>query len=258
MSISQGIGAPQVLESGQTGVERANQFVTVKTAGARDLVKRLNELVQAASSARILSEAVDRASRPIRDDYRDAARRHEATGNLYKSVGKPKVKTYTGTDGPAAVAVVGPRQTGPVGSRPGVESGNHAWLIEFGTKPRKPGTRGRRTYVNVHQMINKRMKFSGGFNDREFAQMGRGFYFLMGSKYEREGARGRRGYSRDFAGPGPRGDGRPQHPISLAPGDTIAEMRPLGLMERAITGNGSQALSILKAYLEREIAVRGG
>lgn len=255
MAISQGIGAPQVLESGQTGVERANQFVTVKTAGARDLVKRLNELVQAASSARILAEAVDRASRPIRDDYRDAARRHEATGNLYKSVGKPKVKTYAGTDGPAAVAVVGPRQTGPVGSRPGVESGNHAWLIEFGTKPRKPGTRGRRTYVNVHQMINKRMKFSGGFNDREFSQMGRGFYFLMGSKYEREGASGRPGYSRDFS------DSygtREQHPISLAPGDTIAGMRPLGLMERAITGNGSQALSILKAYLEREIAVRGG
>lgn len=255
MAISQGIGSPQILDDGQTGVERANQFVTVRTAGARDLVRRLNELVQAASSERILAEAVDRASRPIRDDYRDAARRREATGNLYRAVGKPKIKTYTGQDGPAAVAVVGPRQTGPVGSRPGAESGNHAWLVEFGTKPRKPGSRGRRTYINVHQSINKKMKFSGGFNDQEFAQMGRGFYFLMGSKYEREGARGKPGYSRDFS------DSygtREQHPISLAPGETIAGMRPLGLMERAITGNGSQALAILKAYLEREIAVRGG
>lgn len=255
MAITQGVGSPQVLDSGFTGVQQANQFVTVKTAGARDLVKRLNELVQAASSERILSEAVDRASRPIRDDYRNAARQREATGNLYKSVGKPKIVTYTGTDGPAAVAVVGPRQTGAVGSRPGAESGNHAWLIEFGTKDRKPGSRGRRTYVNVHQLINKRMKFSGSLNDTEFAQKGKGFYFLMGSKYKREGARGRPGYSRDFS------DSygtREQHPISLAPGETIAGMKPYGLMERAITGNGSQALSILKAYLEREIAVRGG
>lgn len=258
MAISQGVGSPQILEGGLTGVQQANQFVTVQTAGARDLVRRLNELVQAASSERILSEAVDRASRPIRDEYRDSARRHEATGNLYKSVGKPKVKTYAGENGPAAVAVVGPRQTGAVGSRPGVESGNHAWLVEFGTKPRKPGSRGRRTYINVHQSINKRMKYSGGFNDREFSQMGRGFYFLMGSKYEREGASGRPGYSRDFAGPGPRGDGRPQHPISLAPGETIEGMPAIGLMQRAINSNGSQCLQILKAYLEREIAVRGG
>lgn len=258
MALYQGIGVAQQLDGGQTGVERANQFVTVRTAGARELVRRLNELVQAASSEQILASAVERAASPIREEYRNSAKQREATGNLYKSVGKPKIKTYAGEDGPAAVAVVGPRQTGAVGSRPGVESGNHAWLIELGTKERKPGTRGRRTYINVHQMINRKMRAAGGFNNDEFSKMGRGYYFLMGSKYEREDARGRPGYSRDFAGPGPGGDGRPQHPISLAPGDTIKGMKPQGLMEKAINSAGGQALSILKAYLEREIAVRGG
>lgn len=257
MAITQGIGAPQILEDGQTGLQRANQFVSVSTAGARDLVKRLNELVQAASSEKILSEAVDRASRPILEDYSALAQRHEATGNLYKSVDK-KIKTYAGENGPAAVAVVGPRQTGPVGSRPGVESGNHAWLVEFGTKPRKPGTRGRRTYVNVHQSINGRMRRVGSFNDQEFSNKSRGYYFLMGSKDERVNAGGRRGYSRDFAGPGPGGDGRPQHPITLGPNETIAGMPPLSLMQDTIAANGRDCLAILRAYLETSIAIRGG
>lgn len=258
MAIRQGVGLPQELEGGQTAAQRANQFVNVRTSGARDLVRRLNQLVQAASSEAILAQAVERASKPIREDYRNAAREREATGNLYKSVGKPKIKTYSGDNGPAAVAVVGPRQTGAVGSRPGVESGNHAWLLEFGTKPRKPGTRGRRTYVNVHQMINKSMKRSGSFNDQQFANMGRGAYFLMGSKNERVNSAGRPGYSRDFAGPGPRGDGRPQHPISLAPNETIAGMPRLSLMENAIQRNSQETLSIMRAYLEREISIRGG
>jgi hypothetical protein len=257
MAIVQGIGSPQELDGGGTGLDRANQFVTVKTAGARDLVRRLNELVQAASSEQILKKAVREASKPISDAYASAAQAREATGNLYKSV-DAKTKTYAGDNGPAAVAVVGPRQTGPVGSRPGVESGNHAWLIEFGTKARKPGSRGRRTYINVHQLINKRFRRSGSFNNSQFATMPRGYYFLMGSLDERVNAGGRPGYSRDFAGPGPGGDGRPQHPIVLAPGETLAGMKPQNLMENAINQHGSEALSILRSRLQSEIAVRGG
>jgi hypothetical protein len=257
MALTQGIGSPQELDGGVTGLERAKQFVTIKTAGARDLVRRLNELVQAASSEQILKKAVSEASRPIRNAYASAAQAREATGNLYKSV-DTKTKTYAGDNGPAAVAVVGPRQTGAVGSRPGVESGNHAWLIEFGTKARKPGTRGRRTYVNVHQLVNKRFRRSGSFNNEQFANMPRGYYFLMGSLNKRVNAGGRPGYSRDFAGPGPGGDGRPQHPIVLAPGETIAGMKPQKLMENAINQHGGEALSILRARLQAEIAIRGG
>lgn len=257
MAITQGVGSPQTLDDGQTGIQRANQFVTVRTVGARDLVRRLNELTQAASSESILSDAVTRASRPILVGYKTKARSHEATGNLHKSVDR-KVKTYAGESGPAAVAVVGPRQTGPVGSRPGIESGNHAWLVEFGTKPRRPGTRGRRTYVNVHQAINGRMRRSSTLNDQQFQNMSRGYYFLMGSKDERVNAGGRPGYSRDFAGPGPRGDGRPQHPIMLSPGETIAKMPALGLMEKTIQENASDCLGILRIYLEAAIAIRGG
>jgi hypothetical protein len=251
MSIAPGVGEARELEGGGTALQKAGQFVTVRTAGVRDLIKNLESLAGAAQSQTIIKKACEKASKPLMDDYKSLAERHEATGNLAKSV-TMIYRAYK----EGGVAVVGPRQTGASGSRPGVESGNHAWLVEFGTGPRKPGSKGRRTYVNVHQAINGKMRRAGSFNNRQFEQMGRGYYFIMGSAYDR-GVTGSK-YSRDFAGPGQGGDGRKQHPIILKPGDTIAPMPALGLMEDTITANTSEVFGILKAYLEAEITIRGG
>ena len=249
--ISPGVGAPREIDGGGTGVERAGQFVTIRTAGARDLVRRLEELAGAASRADIIKKACLKAAKPIEDDYRSLAQQHEATGNLHKSV----TTIYRAYEN-GGVAVVGPRQTGRGGSQPGVESGNHAWLVEFGTGPRKPGSRGRRAYINVHQAINGKMRRAGSFNNTQFERMGKGYYFLMGSANDR-GVVGNK-YSRDFAGPGEGGDGRPQHPITLKPGDTIRKMEPMSFMQDVIAANASEAFGILKAYLEAEISIRGG
>lgn len=251
--IEQGIGSPRELEGGGTGLDRANQFVTVRTAGVRDLVKTLQALAGSAASEAVLSKAVMKAKRPLEQHYIGLANQHEATGNLARSVTHKKVKYPDGM-----TVVVGPRQTGPVGSTRDKASGNHAYLVEFGTGRRKPGSQGRRAYVNVHQQINRRMTRRGSFNNTQFEQMGRGYYFLMGSLDERAGAGGRPGYSRDFAGPGPGGDGRPQHPIVLKPGDTIAPMKPLGLMEKTINATDRQVFEILKATLEAGITAAGG
>lgn len=252
--IEQGIGAPRVFEDGQTAVQRLGQFVNIRTAGVRDLVLRLQELGDVAVRQKVLKKCLSEAAVPIENSYRDKARAREATGNLADAV----TNKFVGYD-EGAVVVVGPRQTGPVGSRPGRESGNHAFLVEFGTGSRAPGTQGRRTYINVHQRINRRMRRSGSFDNDRFASMSRGYYFLMGSINEpsRQG-QGKAGYSRDFAGPGPRGDQRKQHPITLRPGETIEPMPALGLMEKTINENAARSFSILKSALEREITVRGG
>lgn len=249
--LQQGVGAARVLDGGSTGAERASQFVTIKTAGVRGLVRRLEELAGAASSRSIIEKACRKAAKPIEDDYRTLAERHEATGNLAKSV----TTIFRAYDN-GGVAVVGPRQTGRGGSQPGVESGNHAWLVEFGTGPRKPGSRSRRVYVNVHQAVNGKMRRAGSFNNTQFERMGRGYYFIMGSANDR-GVMGTK-YSRDFAGPGPGGDGRKQHPIVLGPNETIEKMPALSLMEDTISANASEVYGILKAYLEAEISIRGG
>lgn len=252
--LEQGIGSPREVDGSQTAVQQANQFITIRTAGVRNLVRQLEELAESASRQEILKRAVSAAAVPIKKSYREKAKAHEATGNLAAAV----TQKYVGYDD-GAVMVVGPRQTGPVGSRPGRASANHAWLVEFGTSRRAPGTQGRRTYVNVHQMINKKMTRVGSFNNEQFKNMGRGYYFLMGSIDEpsRQG-QGKAGYSRDFAGPGPGGDGRKQHPITLRPGETIAPMPPQNLMEKTINETAQRSFSILRGALEREITARGG
>jgi hypothetical protein len=251
MALAQSIGIPRVLDDGQTAAQQANQFVKISTAGARDLVERFLEVSNAASSRTTLRKIVKRAAQPIRDEYEARARSHEATGNLAASVDDKTVNYEF-----AAVCVVGPRQTGPVGSTPDARSGNHAWLVEFGTDRRKPGTRGRIAYINVHQSINRRMRKSGGFNNRQFEQMGRGYYFLMGSiNGKTANGIGKSGYPRDFA----MGKGRSeQHPITLSPGDTIAPMKELGLMKKTISSTSASVLALLRSQLEAEINARGG
>lgn len=248
--LTQNPGAPLADDSGLTNLDKANQFIVIRTSGVRDIVQRLINLAGAASAPKAIEAACRKASEPLFAGYQQRAREHEATGNLAKSV----MTIYRAYPSGGA-AITGPRQTGTGSSKYGVESGNHAWLVEFGTGPRKPGSRGRRAYINVHQSINRRMDRAGSFNNTQFEKMGRGYYFLMGSAKERgTGSK----YSRDFAGPGPGGDGRKQHPISLGPGDEIAPMRPEHLMQDTIAANSRKVFSILKNALETEIAQRGG
>lgn len=251
MAITTGQGAPIPDGGGLTNLQTANKFIRVETAGARDLVRKFQSLIDAAASPAILRRIVAKASEPIEKGYRQRAKEHEATGNLAASVTRKFVDYPDG-----AVAVVGPRQTGPIGDTPKRRSGNHAWLVEFGTPPRRPGSKGRRTYVNVHQMINGKMRKSGSLDDQKFRTAGGGVYFLMGSKNYRASAGGRPGYSRDFAGPGEGGDGREQHPITLKPGDTIAGSKPLHIMEKTIESNGPQVLATLKSLLIQQINLR--
>lgn len=251
MAIGIGQGAPLPDGGGLTNLQTANRFIRVETAGARELVKKFQELASQATSTEVLQRIVRKASEPIYDGYKQRAKEHEATGNLAASVTRKYVNYPEG-----AVAVVGPRQTGPIGDTPKRRSGNHAWLVEFGTPARRPGTKGRRTYINVHQLVNRKMQKAGSLDDQKFRTAGRGYYFLMGSKDYRASAGGRPGYSRDFAGPGPGGDGRPQHPISLKPGDTIAGMPPQHLMRDTLSANGPRVLNILKSELIKQINLR--
>lgn len=248
--LTQSPGSPAVDDAGLTNLDKAGQFVVIRTAGVRDLVQKLIDLAGAASAPAAIEAACRKASVPLFSGYQQRAIEHEATGNLAKSV----MTIYRAYPNGGA-AITGPRQTGTGSSKYGVESGNHAWLVEWGSGPRKPGSRGRRAYINVHQSINRRMDRAGSFNNSQFEKMGRGYYFLMGSAKER--GTGNK-YSRDFAGPGDRGDGRRQHPISLGPGDEIAPMPALHLMQDTIAANSRKVFSILKNALETEIAQRGG
>lgn len=255
MAITQGIGLARDLEGGATASELSRSLFVVRTAGVRPLVRRLFELAGEASRDRVLRGVVEKAGQIIADDYRQQALRREATGNLAASVTGKTVSYPQG-----ATRIVGPRQTGPVGNRPDARSGNHAWLVEFGTSRRRPGTRGRQTYINVHQVINRRMSATGSMNSEQFAKQSRGYYFLMGSRDERtrQGAGGRPGYSRDFAGPGQGGDGREQHPITLGPGKSIAQMPRLNLMSDTIEARGREVFGVMRNLLEQAISVRGG
>lgn len=248
MSITVGQGAPLAGGDGLTNLQVANKFVRIETAGARDLVRRFQELASKAASTEVLLKIVEIASRPIEQGYKQRAKEHEATGNLAASVDH-KYEAYP----EGAVAVVGPRQTGPIGDTPRRRSGNHSWIVEFGTPPRRPGTKGRRTYINVHQAINGKFPRTGDMDDQKFRRSGGGVYFLMGSKDYRAGAGGRAGYSRDVFDS--RGT-REQHPITLKPGETIAGMPPLHLMQDTIAANGRKCLDILKRELNRQIMLR--
>jgi hypothetical protein len=173
-----------------------------------------------------------------------AMRAGNVTGNLAKSV-KVKVREY----GQATVAVVGPLQTGSKGATEREGSGNAAWIVEFGTGRRRPGTQGRRTYLNVHQAINGKMTRRSTANNVQFANMSRGYYFLMGSKNEpTRQARAGSGYPHDFGYSGGR-----QHPITLRPGETYGAMPARHPMERTINAEQQRVFNTLRFALEKEI-----
>jgi hypothetical protein len=248
--IDRGLGAPRDVGGGFTGAQRTNQFVNIRITGIEEMVNELYRRAAAATPA-ALKRAVMAAGQPIKSTYTALASRHMATGNLANSVDE-KFKAYES----AAVGIFGPRQTGNVGSTDEIASGNHAWLAEYGSDPRKPGSRGRRQYINVHQMVNRRMRNAGSLNNTQFENAGRGYYFLMGSMNEpsRQGG-GKAGYSRDFM-LGADGRSGKQHPITLKPGETIAPMPAMHLMERTIDATHSQVLSILQSSIQAELDKR--
>lgn len=234
--ITQGQGSPRDF-GGRSGKQLAEGFVNIQTAGARDVAEELRRLAQSigADADALLSESCKKAAEIIKARYKSKVGR--VTGNLSKSV-RIKTKSY---ESGAVVAVVGPWQSGRGASREGAESGNHAWLVEFGTGRRKPGTKGRRTYLNVHQMINKRMRRAGSFNNDQFARMSKGYYYLMSSYNEptRQAGAGK-GYPHDFGFT----DGK-QHPVTLHPGETYGAMPAKHAMEQTISETGPEVLNTL-------------
>jgi hypothetical protein len=236
---------PRMLESGRTGKQSAEAFVSVRLQGAAEIAARLELMAIRANqnSDRILMKAAAEASRPIREGYKKKI--NKVTDNLFKSVATKPPKQMSKYRG-VGVAITGPQVTGPVGANQETGSGNHAWLVEFGSGARRPGTQGRRTYINVHQMINNRMRPINGtskpFNNEQFARMSKGHYFLMGSKNERtRQAKMGSGYPHDFGSDAP-GE---MHPITLQPGETIAPMPAQHTMERTIAETSGEVMSRL-------------
>lgn len=228
--------------SGQTANEIVKGFINIQTVGAREVAKKLEMMAIRAGldAGKLREKAAKKAAKILEDGYKNKIR--NATGNLSKSI-TTRVRQYEG----ATVAVTGPRVTGAVGADPEKGSGNHSWLIEFGTGPRKPGSQSRRAYVNVHQAINGRMKKVGGFNNTQFEKMGRGYYFLMGSKNEpTRQAKAGSGYPHDFVPDGKGGT----RPFFLEAGETYGAMPAQHPMERTITENSSAVLSALIANMQ--------
>jgi hypothetical protein len=235
--ITQGQGSPRDF-GGRSGKQLAEGFVNIQTAGARELADQLRALANrmGRDADKLLGDACKKAAAVIGNRYKSKV--GDATGNLKRSV-TVRTKSYP-QDG-AVVAIVGPRQTGRGASQEGAESGNHAWLVEFGTGRRRPGTKGRRTYLNVHKMINMRMTRAGSFNNDQFANMAKGSYFLMGSINEpTRQARMGKGYPHDFMV-----TNGEMHPFTLHPGKTYGPMKPKGAMEASISETGQEALNVL-------------
>ena len=217
-------------------------FVRVRFTGIGPMRDTLRNLAGEMETARILRPILRRAAIPIRDAYRSAALAHDATGNLAAS---SDVKTIVYRPG-IAVAVAGPRHTGNIGATPSAPSGNHSWLVEFGSHGRRaPRGRGKRkSYVNVHRSINLRMTLhSKNVDSKKFDKMGSGYYFLMSSwRSPTRQPRLGRGYTHDFLpdeGGGPR-------VYTLKPGATYGAMPGLHLMRDTIASVGPTSQAILQ------------
>lgn len=235
--ITQGQGSPRTF-GGQTGKQLAEGFVTVQTAGAREVAEELRDLANriGEDADALLYDSCKQAARLIQQRYKSKV--GNVTGNLSKSVRIEK-RSYP-QDG-AVMAIVGPWQSGRGASREDAESGNHAWLVEFGTGRRKPGTKGRRTYLNVHQMINMKFRRAGSFNNSQFERMSKGYYYLMSSYNEpTRQARAGSGYPHDFG----HTNGK-QHPVTLKPGETYGPMPAKHAMQKSIDEVGPEALNTL-------------
>jgi len=217
---------------------RAEAFVRVGVTGVKPILDTLDLVVGTMAAGTTLEGVLRRAAIPIRDGYRAAARTHDATGNLARST---TIKTKTYRPG-VSVAIAGPRHTGREGATGSVASGNHSWLVEFGSNGRRsPSTRGtRKTYVNVHQSINMRMTRVARLEDSDkFAARSKGYYFLMSSWREpTRQARAGRGYTHDFLPDG--------GVFTLRPGETYGAMPGYHLMENTIAARRTQVQGIIR------------
>ena len=245
--ITQGQGSPRDF-GGRSGKQLAEAFVSVQTAGAREVAEELRRLADSigADADRLLYDSCRDAAKIIQRRYK--AKVGDVTGNLSKSV---RIEKRVYPQDNAVLAIVGPYQSGRGASQEGAESGNHAWIVEFGTGARKPGTKGRRTYLNVHQMINGKMKRAGSFNNDQFANMSKGYYYLMGAINEpTRQARWGSGGDHDFWTPNGAGKSRP---VTLHPGETYGAMPAKHSMEQSISESGSEALNALINGIQSKI-----
>lgn len=239
--ITQGRGTARSID-GSTGKQLTNAFVTVKTAGIRELAEKLDALGARMGEPKALENCVKLAGEHIKKAYKSKV--GNATGNLRKSV-RIEVKTYDA----AAVAIIGPWQTGTSGATSKQASGNHAWLYEWGSGPRRAGTNGRRTYLNVHQVINGKMRRHSSANDQQFANMSKGYYFLMGSKNEpTRQARMGKGYPHDFCS-----ENGEMHPFTLHPGETYPAMPAHHAMRNTISEQSGAVLNTLQTAIQNTL-----
>lgn len=227
---------------------QAKAMVRVQFTGLGPMVDTLRNLASTFEVRDDLRDILYKAAQPIKNEYKSQAKSHEATGNLAKSVGVKTVKYPSGN----AVAIAGPKYTGSMGATPTGGSGNHSWLVEFGSHgARRPKNRGkRRTAINVHKSINGKMKLHAKNVDSEkFQKMAAGSYFLMSSwrNPSRQAGAGK-GYSHDFLPDG--------GVFALAPGKTYGAMPALHLMKNTIQAKGGQAEAIIKDGLINAINKR--
>lgn len=239
---------PRVLENGQTGLERADSFIRMRTDGAREFIEALLRLATRAGvdATGPLTAAARKAARPVMELYKENI--SDVTGNLTRSV---KVQ-----DGKKKYPGVGIAVGGPVHVKQGKEwdvlkkgAGNHAWLYEFGTGARKPGTQGRKTLIRVHRAVNGKLSSGSGpgslFNNMQFEKMGRGYYFLMGSKNNPQRSTGPGAFVRMQNGK--------TRPMVLAADETYGAMPAEHAMEKAVKRGRQQSVSVLIAEIKKHM-----
>jgi hypothetical protein len=217
---------------------KADAFIRIGVKGIKPVLDILDTVAGAASYGKTLEEVLKKAAVPIRDGYKAAALTHDATGNLAAST---TIKTKTYRPG-VSVAIAGPRHTGSSGATTELPSGNHSWLVEFGSNGRRsPSSRGKRkTYINVHKKINKKMTQVATLEDSDdFAKRSQGYYFLMSSWREpTRQARAGKGYTHDFLPGG--------GVYTLQPGKTYGAMPAYHLMENTVKAKRAQSEKIIR------------
>lgn len=239
---------PNAVYSG--GKSRAESFVNVHLEGMDGLVEQFRTLYKSLDP-RKLRYMLSLAASPLLERYKFYAGLHDATGNLEKSV-RTKFKAYAN----GSIMVAGPLSTGTMGANGDQASGNHAWLVEFGSRPRRPGSSGRRQYIRTHETVNMRMhRRPAAMSDADFFKGKTGVYFLMGSKNEStRQARMGSGYPHDF-NVNEKGE---MVPYTLKGGETYGAMPALGLMERTINEVRWKSNEVLEHGIRQVLEGRGG
>lgn len=251
---------PRDVGGGQTGVERVAGFTNIRTTGIADMARKLILLAQRMGASddgqKFLDQSAREASKPLFKKYKENLSGSPVgvvTGNLKRSVKTQKGKRKIEGVG---VAVTGPSHKKASGGEWDIEfdppggkesAGNHAWLVEFGTGRRRPGTQGRRTLVNLHDKVNSRFSRRPGVaNDEQFARMSKssGVYFIMGSK-NTPGRKHGSGYPHDFL-------------MAIGPGETYGAMPAKHPMERAIESSHNEVQKSMTEAVRRRINALGG